>query len=63
VPPDKRLNGEPHFIERKEKGSAACDVCKPNKLAKRNNTLLRDLKPVVTGCANCIFFTAHFIYL
>jgi hypothetical protein len=33
-PPEERLNGEPHFIERKEKGSSACVVCKANKLQK-----------------------------
>jgi hypothetical protein len=58
-PPEERLNGEPHFIERKEKGYAACDVCKPNKLAKRNNIVLKDLVPVVTWCAKFIFFTAY----
>jgi hypothetical protein len=29
-----RLNGEHHFILRKEKGSAACIVCKASKLWK-----------------------------
>jgi hypothetical protein len=33
-PPDKILNGEPHFIERKEKGSPLCAVSKSNKLLK-----------------------------
>jgi hypothetical protein len=33
-PPEERLNGEPHFIERKEEGSSACVVCKANKLRK-----------------------------
>jgi hypothetical protein len=31
-PRDERLNGEPHFIQRKEKGCVACVVCKANKL-------------------------------
>jgi hypothetical protein len=33
-PPEEMLNGEPHFTERKEKGSSACVVCKANRLLK-----------------------------
>jgi hypothetical protein len=49
-PPEEMLNGEPHFIERNETQPTACDVCKANKLAKRNN-ILQDFVPVVTWCA------------
>jgi hypothetical protein len=62
--PEEMLNGEPYFIERNEKQPAACDVCKANKLAKRNNILLQDFVPVVTwsaiyicNCIICIFCT------
>jgi hypothetical protein len=60
-PPDETLNGEPHFIETKEQGSAACDECKANKLAKRNNILLHDLVSVVHGVLNVCFFNAYYI--
>jgi hypothetical protein len=33
-PHDERLNGKPHFMDRKEKGSLPCVICKVNKLRK-----------------------------
>jgi hypothetical protein len=35
-PPEERLNGEPHFIERKEKGSVACVVHKATNCRKKH---------------------------
>jgi hypothetical protein len=54
------LDSEPHFTEKKKKGSAACDVSKANKPTVRNSTLLQDLVPVVI-CFNAfiLFFSAY----
>jgi hypothetical protein len=43
-PPEERLNGEPHFAERKEMGAHCLCCVKGKQTVERNNILLQDMK-------------------